>query len=97
MASATEAQVREACAALLPGLDLEAVTERQVVHMVEARLGVLLGEKGSDLRNAVQGAIDAFLLAAPDDKAAAAASRNCLLYTSPSPRDGLLSRMPSSA
>jgi hypothetical protein len=73
MASATEAQVREACAALLPGLDLEAVTERQVVHMVEARLGVLLGEKGSDLRNAVQGAIDAFLLAAPDDKAAAAA------------------------
>ena len=25
------------------------------------------------------------------------ASRACLLYTSPSPRDGLLSRMPSSA
>ena len=24
-------------------------------------------------------------------------SLNCLLYTSPSPRDGLLSRMPSSA
>ena len=24
-------------------------------------------------------------------------SRRCLLYTSPSPRDGLLSRMPSSA
>ena len=24
-------------------------------------------------------------------------SRDCLLYTSPSPRDGLLSRMPSSA
>ena len=24
-------------------------------------------------------------------------SRHCLLYTSPSPRDGLLSRMPSSA
>ena len=24
-------------------------------------------------------------------------SENCLLYTSPSPRDGLLSRMPSSA
>ena len=32
------------------------------------------------------------------DKAAAANMRNdCLLYTSPSPRDGLLSRMPSSA
>ena len=26
-----------------------------------------------------------------------ALSRTCLLYTSPSPRDGLLSRMPSSA
>ena len=24
-------------------------------------------------------------------------AKNCLLYTSPSPRDGLLSRMPSSA
>ena len=28
---------------------------------------------------------------------AAEASYTCLLYTSPSPRDGLLSRMPSSA
>ena len=27
----------------------------------------------------------------------AAKKENCLLYTSPSPRDGLLSRMPSSA
>ena len=26
-----------------------------------------------------------------------AAAKTCLLYTSPSPRDGLLSRMPSSA
>ena len=31
-----------------------------------------------------------------DDLAAAGIAR-CLLYTSPSPRDGLLSRMPSSA
>ena len=31
------------------------------------------------------------------DLAAGAATRTCLLYTSPSPRDGLLSRMPSSA
>ena len=28
---------------------------------------------------------------------AASAEETCLLYTSPSPRDGLLSRMPSSA
>ena len=33
---------------------------------------------------------DRFLEQAPEDAA-------CLLYTSPSPRDGLLSRMPSSA
>ena len=31
------------------------------------------------------------------ERAAARAPRTCLLYTSPSPRDGLLSRMPSSA
>ena len=30
-------------------------------------------------------------------RAAFPASTGCLLYTSPSPRDGLLSRMPSSA
>ena len=37
-------------------------------------------------------------LATIDDPAALAARyQDCLLYTSPSPRDGLLSRMPSSA
>ena len=30
-------------------------------------------------------------------KVAKGTSRSCLLYTSPSPRDGLLSRMPSTA
>ena len=33
----------------------------------------------------------------PEESAHASLSRVCLLYTSPSPRDGLLSRMPSSA
>ena len=32
-----------------------------------------------------------------DKKTVRHMDRNCLLYTSPSPRDGLLSRMPSSA
>ena len=32
-----------------------------------------------------------------EDKRVAGRCRACLLYTSPSPRDGLLSRMPSSA
>ena len=48
---------------------------------------------------------DRFLEQAPDDAAALSNRGNvrlalgdpCLLYTSPSPRDGLLSRMPSSA
>ena len=34
---------------------------------------------------------------APQAAVAIAGSLSCLLYTSPSPRDGLLSRMPSSA
>ena len=32
-----------------------------------------------------------------DDNIFSGSSKSCLLYTSPSPRDGLLSRMPSSA
>ena len=32
-----------------------------------------------------------------DDPETEAFAKGCLLYTSPSPRDGLLSRMPSSA
>ena len=40
-----------------------------------------------------------FLMAGGSDfeEAKAGEFRYCLLYTSPSPRDGLLSRMPSSA
>ena len=34
---------------------------------------------------------------APDGRLIFAGDNPCLLYTSPSPRDGLLSRMPSSA
>ena len=33
----------------------------------------------------------------PGDQTAEERFKDCLLYTSPSPRDGLLSRMPSSA
>ena len=38
-----------------------------------------------------------FLLATPDPNQGGGLFGDCLLYTSPSPRDGLLSRMPSSA
>ena len=36
-------------------------------------------------------------VAKPDETAPVEVLKGCLLYTSPSPRDGLLSRMPSSA
>ena len=38
-----------------------------------------------------------FDVIAPSPRIEYALLRSCLLYTSPSPRDGLLSRMPSSA
>ena len=40
---------------------------------------------------------DRFSDAKPSRRRATSKSKDCLLYTSPSPRDGLLSRMPSSA
>ena len=44
---------------------------------------------GADIREEVVHAVDRVSLNIQDG--------DCLLYTSPSPRDGLLSRMPSSA
>ena len=44
--------------------------------------------KDTDLKN---------ILLEGNDEDMSAENNNCLLYTSPSPRDGLLSRMPSSA
>ena len=41
--------------------------------------------------------LDAYLVGAPPFLSKAQRDQVCLLYTSPSPRDGLLSRMPSSA
>ena len=54
-------------------------------------LGLLEGD-------GVEGHADGGLAVAVDDADAVdGKSKVCLLYTSPSPRDGLLSRMPSSA
>ena len=49
-----------------------------------------------DIRKAATDPTPLYFLAGTADLAVEQA-RNCLLYTSPSPRDGLLSRMPSSA
>ena len=45
----------------------------------------------------VLGRCDYVMLIEADDNEAVGKLAICLLYTSPSPRDGLLSRMPSSA
>ena len=76
----------------------ENLTDRQAADAVRGRLdwkyclGLELDDEGFDFSvlsefrsRLVAGAMEAALLEA------------CLLYTSPSPRDGLLSRMPSSA
>ena len=41
---AEEAQVREATRRAIQGVDLETVKEKQIVEMVEAQLGILLGD-----------------------------------------------------
>ena len=46
---------------------------------------------------AVVAEMEAMTEDAPEGEAPAEPMSDCLLYTSPSPRDGLLSRMPSSA
>ena len=45
----------------------------------------------------VRGPARVILAVVPGDPTADAAADTCLLYTSPSPRDATLSRMPSSA
>ena len=45
----------------------------------------------------LQGRRGTFLLGDPNMATPRGSAATCLLYTSPSPRDGLLSRMPSSA
>src|SRR5664279_6067450 len=74
------------------------VHARQGVEDDRAALGLLAEELA---RDAVLGRGEADLVAALDARRGVVSLDDrlhvCLLYTSPSPRDGLLSRMPSSA
>ena len=69
----------------------EAETERLLREAAGWRSGQRNGTRS--LRRAVE----MYALAADRGSGAGARHGACLLYTSPSPRDGLLSRMPSSA
>ena len=68
---------------------------------------IVLGPPGTGKTTTLLNEVDKYLKQTDPDKigyfsftqkaAYEARDRACLLYTSPSPRDGLLSRMPSSA
>ena len=64
------------------GIALSTIFAARIMSVIGRRLGFIFASIGSSL---------ACLLAA------VAVYNNCLLYTSPSPRDATLSRMPSSA
>ena len=82
--------------------DFQAMAAHAVAHLPEEACGLIAGEK-SDTERVIKKVYyltnidhtnEHFSL---DPKEQLAAIKDCLLYTSPSPRDGLLSRMPSSA
>ena len=64
--------------------------EEQLRRMVkDIAMGINSPEEGETASSWMENTYDIRYLVAQD--------KSCLLYTSPSPRDGLLSRMPSSA
>ena len=70
--------------------------------MIQLPSGVNINNLIDDIRNFSWQAADILLyysklLEDSDDKKKILKNNNCLLYTSPSPRDGRISRMPSSA
>ena len=64
------------------------------LNRLKSELAAAIEARAEDLRGA---ALDAQLRSERIDVTLPARRAPCLLYTSPSPRDGLLSRMPSSA
>ena len=84
------ARVNEAIKTLEPG-------DRPVAGRAVSAYKAALGEQIEARRTALTGAADAAAVDGEHLDLSAGGHGACLLYTSPSPRDGLLSRMPSSA
>ena len=95
---------------LMTGLDQKYKTAQEMVDMVfsfselgfqetetSAYLTKILEQNGFTIERGISGIPTAWLAKWGNGKPFIALGSDCLLYTSPSPRDGLLSRMPSSA
>ena len=87
-----------------PGCTIEACNFRDDYSEITEAGAVILGVSKDDIKshNKFINKFDLPFLLLSDEStemisAYGAWVKNCLLYTSPSPRDGLLSRMPSSA
>ena len=79
------------CLAAVLAFPVRAISARQAI-LLDAQTGRVLYEKNADRRGLIASTtkiMTALLICEQCNV--------CLLYTSPSPRDGLLSRMPSSA
>ena len=74
------------------GMDIEEIAETQPQHLVNVPVSITEGPDNTQLAAAIEP-----LIAANKDIGGDAKAMTCLLYTSPSPRDATLSRMPSSA
>ena len=70
-------------------------TLREIVGLTGTKEGCLDGNCGACTVNVDGRIVDSCLVLGPEVNGKDVST--CLLYTSPSPRDGLLSRMPSSA
>ena len=81
------------------GADWITFTSSSTVEHFEARFGLVqtLGKHGAKVLSIGPETTKALLALGVQPTKEASPHTICLLYTSPSPRDGLLSRMPSSA